>query len=91
MKFKLNKNKRIGQVLFVVEGLKTEQPKANKPVTGLTTIWCYKCSETVSIYIVLWYNINMKDTKNYKSNAETITISRAEYDELKLQNQWLME
>lgn len=24
MKFELNKNKRIGQVLFVVEGLKTE-------------------------------------------------------------------
>ena len=34
----------------------------------------------------------MKDVKkNCKSNAETITISRAEYDELKLQNQWLME
>ena len=33
----------------------------------------------------------MKDMKNCKSNAETITISRAEYDELKLQNQWLME
>lgn len=25
------------------------------------------------------------------SNAEMVTISRAEYDELKLQNQWLLE
>ena len=42
--------------------------------------------------MVLRYNILMKDRKkNGTSNAETITISRAEYDELKLQNQWLLE
>jgi transposase len=29
--------------------------------------------------------------KNTTSNAETVTISRAEYDELKAQNQWLLE
>jgi len=34
----------------------------------------------------------MKNEKNAaKSNAEMVTISRAEYDELRLQNQWLLE
>ena len=34
----------------------------------------------------------MKNEKNATtSNAEMVTISRAEYDELKLQNQWLLE
>ena len=34
----------------------------------------------------------MKNEKeNTTSNAEMVTISRAEYDELKLQNQWLLE
>ena len=31
------------------------------------------------------------EKKPAKSNAEMVTISRAEYDELKLQNQWLLE
>lgn len=31
------------------------------------------------------------EKKTATSNAEMVTISRAEYDELKLQNQWLLE
>ena len=31
------------------------------------------------------------EKKTTTSNAEMVTISRAEYDELKLQNQWLLE
>lgn len=31
------------------------------------------------------------EKKSATSNAEMVTISRAEYDELKLQNQWLLE
>lgn len=31
------------------------------------------------------------EKKTTTSNAETVTISRAEYNELKLQNQWLLE
>ena len=39
-----------------------------------------------------WQSSTQQDRKkNGTGNAETITISRAEYDELKLQNQWLME
>ena len=33
----------------------------------------------------------MKEQKRETRNTETITISRAEYDELKSQNEWLME
>ena len=33
----------------------------------------------------------MKEQKNETRTAETITISRAEYEELKSQNEWLME
>ena len=40
---------------------------------------------------VLCYNFLMKNEKKPTSNAEMVTISRAEYDELKLQNQWLLE
>ena len=41
---------------------------------------------------VLWYNFLMGNEKKLAtSNAEMVTISRAEYDELKLQNQWLLE
>ena len=40
----------------------------------------------------LWYNLLMKnEKKTATSNAEMVTISRAEYDELRLQNQWLLE
>ena len=47
----------------------------------------------------LWYNFLMKNEKRTAtSNAEMVTISRAEYEsqqaqltELKLQNQWLLE
>ena len=31
------------------------------------------------------------EKKNTANTAETVTISRAEYEELKLQNQWLLE
>ena len=31
------------------------------------------------------------EKKTAAGNAEMVTISRAEYDELKLQNQWLLE
>lgn len=31
------------------------------------------------------------EKKTAASNAEMVTISRAEYNELKLQNQWLLE
>ena len=31
------------------------------------------------------------EKKTATSNAEMVTISRAEYDELKLQNQWFLE
>ena len=48
---------------------------------------------------ILWYNFLMKnEKKTATSNAETVTVSRAEYasqqaqlTELKLQNQWLLE
>ena len=41
---------------------------------------------------ILWYNFLMENEKKAAtSNAEMVTISRAEYDELKLQNQWLLE
>ena len=31
------------------------------------------------------------EKKTAEKQAETVTISRAEYEELKLQNQWLLE
>ena len=58
-----------------------------------------KCLETLAFAHFLWYNFLMKNEKKpAKSNAEMVTISRAEYEsqqaqlsELKLQNQWLLE
>lgn len=42
--------------------------------------------------MLLWYNFLMENEKKMTTNtAETVTISRAEYEELKLQNQWLLE
>ena len=39
-----------------------------------------------------WYNRAMKNNKDLlTSNTETVTISRAEYEDLKAQNQWLLE
>ena len=39
-----------------------------------------------------WYNRAMKNNKDIlTSNTETVTISRAEYEDLKAQNQWLLE
>ena len=40
---------------------------------------------------VLWYNFPMENKGIMTSNAEMVTISRAEYDELMLQNKWLLE
>lgn len=41
---------------------------------------------------VLWYHFLMGNEKNTAaSTPEMVTISRAEYEELKLQNQWLLE
>ena len=41
---------------------------------------------------VLCYNYSMKNEKKIaEKQAETVTISRAEYEELKFQNQWLLE
>lgn len=40
----------------------------------------------------LWYHFLMGNEKNTAANTpEMVTISRAEYEELKLQNQWLLE
>ena len=48
--------------------------------------------ETLAFLHFSWYNFLMGNKKKITtSNAEMITISRAEYDELKLQNQWLLE
>ena len=48
--------------------------------------------KTLAFLRVLWYNFLMEnEKKTATSNAEMVTISRAEYDELKLQNQWLLE
>ena len=48
--------------------------------------------KTLAFLRVLWYNFLMEnEKKTAASNAEMVTISRAEYDELKLQNQWLLE
>ena len=58
-----------------------------------------KCLKTLAFWRVLWYNLLMEnEKKTATSNAEMLTISRAEYEsqqaqltELKLQNQWLLE
>ena len=40
----------------------------------------------------MWYNFPMENKKNTAANnPEMVTISREEYEELKLQNQWLLE
>ena len=41
---------------------------------------------------MLWYHFFMENKKNTAaSTPEMVTISRADYEELKLQNQWLLE
>lgn len=55
--------------------------------------------KTLDFLQLLWYNFLMSnEEKTAKSNAETVIISRAEYEsqqaqltELKLQNRWLLE
>ena len=48
--------------------------------------------KTLAFCRVLWYNVCMKNREMQTSNTEEmVTISRAEYNELKLQNQWLLE
>lgn len=48
--------------------------------------------KTLAFSHILWYNFFMEnEKKTAASNAEMVTISRAEYNELKLQNQWLLE
>ena len=40
----------------------------------------------------MWYHFLVENEKNTAvSTPEMVTISRAEYEELKLQNQWLLE
>ena len=40
----------------------------------------------------MWYDFPMENKKNTATNnPEMVTISREEYEELKLQNQWLLE
>ena len=52
----------------------------------------FKRLKTLAFPHFLWYNFLMENKKETAtSNAEMVTISRAEYDELKLQNQWLLE
>ena len=49
-------------------------------------------AESVGFLTVLWYHFLMGNEKNTAaSTPEMVTISRAEYEELKLQNQWLLE
>ena len=58
-----------------------------------------KCLKTLAFSHILWYNFLMEnEKKTATSNAEMVTVSRAEYEsqqaqltELKLQNQWLLE
>ncbi len=38
-----------------------------------------------------YHNLMENEKKTAEKQAETVTISRAEYEELKLQNQWLLE
>ena len=48
--------------------------------------------KTLAFCPVLWYHFLMENEKNtVVSTPEMVTISRAEYEELKLQNQWLLE
>lgn len=48
--------------------------------------------KTLAFSHILWYNFLMEnEKKTAASSAEMVTISRAEYNELKLQNQWLLE
>ena len=46
----------------------------------------------LAFWSFVWYNRAMKNNKDLlTSNTETVTISRAEYEDLKAQNQWLLE
>ena len=48
--------------------------------------------KTLAFCLVLWYHFLMENEKNTAvSTPEMVTISRAEYEELKLQNRWLLE
>ena len=38
-----------------------------------------------------YHNLMKNEKKTAEKQAETVTISRAEYEELKFQNQWLLE
>ena len=61
------------QYRWLMEGLQIEQPKAHRPVTGLT--------------LVFWYNICMENKEMRTSNTEEmVTISRAEYERLQQEN-----
>ena len=51
-----------------------------------------KALEKLAFGRFLWYNyLTEYEKKTAAKQAETVTISRAEYEELKLQNQWLLE
>ena len=51
----------------------------------------YRGGETRAVSMAVWYNTVMKMMKETTSTTETVTISRAEYEELKAQNRWLLE
>ncbi len=48
-------------------------------------------TEKHTVSIVSWYNTAMETNEKATSNAETVIIPRAEYEELKAQNRWLLE
>ena len=51
-----------------------------------------KALKTLAFWFVFWYNFYMENEKKTAAKqAEIVTISRAEYEEPKFQNQWLLE
>ena len=53
--------------------------------------WCQEQGIAYKTYYYCSIIRNMKEWKTETRNTETVTISRAEYEELKSQNEWLLE
>ncbi len=79
-----------------------EQPKAHRPVTGLSIIKKAKILKMLDFLRDLWYNKRMEnDALTTSTTEEMVTISRAEYEGLLAQKEqiakleqkvnWLME
>ena len=47
------------------------------------------CEKNLAISVLIWYNQVMEKTNNLTSNTETMTISRAEYEELQANHEHL--